>query len=115
MTTLSPKGRSAKGARGEREAAQLISELTGWTVRRRLQEGRSDDTGDLEGVPDCVVQVKSYADIQRAAREALADVHKQRDEAGVTYGVGFIRRPGGRFLVVMDPATWAMYHREATG
>jgi hypothetical protein len=112
---VSARSRSQKGANAEREIAKQIVELTGWPVRRRLQEGRADDTGDLEGIPDAVVQVKNYADIGRAVREALADVEKQRDQAGVRFGVGMIRRPGGRVLVCMDLPTWATYHREATG
>ena len=68
-----------KGNAAEREVSHLLAELTGWRVRRRLQEGRTDDTGDLEGVPDTCLQVKNYADVLRAIREGLGDrLHRAR-------------------------------------
>src|SRR5262245_60756190 len=56
----------AKGKRIELQAAAALSEISGWRVYRRLQEGRAEDHGDLDGVPDCTVQVKGYDDIVRA-------------------------------------------------
>ena len=38
-----------KGQTGEREAAALIRDLTGWDVRRRVRQ--HDGDSDLEGVP----------------------------------------------------------------
>lgn len=102
-----------KGNRAEREAAAVLTDLLGLPVRRRLQEGRTDDAGDLEGVPDTVVQVKNYSDVGRACREALADLDAQRDVAGVPFAMAMIRRPGGRFMVVMSPEHWASLYREA--
>ena len=43
---------SSRGGAAEREAAQLIAELTGHPARRKLGAGRADDTGDIDGVPD---------------------------------------------------------------
>ena len=92
-----------KGKRAELELARLLAEATGWPVRRRLQVGRADDTGDLEGVPFTVVQVRDYADPERAIRDGLAPTEAQRLLAEVPYGVLMVRRRGGRWLAVMTP------------
>lgn len=104
----------AKGNRAEVELAKLLSGLTGWVVRRRLQEGRADDTGDLEGVPYTCVQVKDFADPQRAIREGLLDLDVQQARAAARYGVLFVRRRGGRWLAVMSPIQWAQLATDAT-
>ena len=103
----------AKGDRAERELAALLEELTGWRVSRKLGVGRSDDTGDLDGIPATVAQVKHYDDVLRAIREVIADLPTQRANAGVTHAVGFVRRRGGRWVAVMDLETWATWAREA--
>ena len=46
-----------KGDAAEREAAELLSEATGFSVRRKLGAGRQDDEGDLEGIPKTVIQI----------------------------------------------------------
>lgn len=38
-----------KGKAGEREAAELVRELTGWDVRRRVRQHEGDS--DLTGAP----------------------------------------------------------------
>jgi len=48
-----------KGQAGEREAAALMRELTGWDVRRRVRQ-HADDS-DLEGVPGWSVEIKRHA------------------------------------------------------
>ena len=61
-----------KGDTAERQAAELISRLLQFTVRRRLGAGRTTaaggDLGDLDGVPDHAIQVASWADVAAAAR-----------------------------------------------
>lgn len=106
--------RKAKGDAAEREIAAHLNALTGWPVRRKLGAGRTDDTGDLDGIPDCTAQVKNYADIGRGVREALADLEDQRANAGTTHAVAFIRRPGGRWIAVQTLEQWATTHMEAT-
>jgi hypothetical protein len=105
----------AKGDRAEREVEHLLADLLGapLRIRRKLGAGRADDAGDIDGLPDVVVQVKSYVDIARAVREALDELPRQTAHAGASIGVGFIRRPGGRYLVVMEPETFAYLYREA--
>jgi hypothetical protein len=102
-----------RGKRAEREVVALVAALTGWEVRRRLA-GRSDDVGDLEGLPDCTVQVKSYVDITRAMNEALLGLPAQQTAARTRYAAAFIRRPGGRYVVAMEPSQFLDLLREAT-
>lgn len=47
-----------KGKSGEREAAALIRDLTGWDVRRRVRQ--HDGDSDLEGVPGWSVEIKRH-------------------------------------------------------
>lgn len=103
-----------KGDKAELEAAGLLSILTGWPVRRKLGAGRADDTGDLHGLPDCVVQVKHFKDVTRAVREALDSCPGQQANAGTTFGMSMIRRPGGRWFVAMSPEQAMTLLREAT-
>jgi hypothetical protein len=52
-----------KGQTGEREAAALIRDLTGWNVRRRVRQ--HDGDSDLEGVPGWSVEIKRHASASR--------------------------------------------------
>jgi hypothetical protein len=103
----------SKGDRAELEVQALIRDLTGWPARRKLGAGRSDDMGDIDGVPSTVVSVKNFKDVIRGIREALRDLPDQQKRARVTFAAAFIRLPGGRYLVVMTPEMWATYAREA--
>lgn len=47
-----------KGKTGEREAADLVRQFTGWDVRRRVRQ--HDGDSDLEGVPGWTVEVKRH-------------------------------------------------------
>jgi hypothetical protein len=103
-----------KGDRAEREVQALLRDLLGVPARRKLGAGRADDTGDIEGVADTTIQVKSYNDVGRAIRECLDDLEEQHARSGDTFAAGFVRRPGGRYFVVLSPEMWATYWREAT-
>lgn len=102
-----------KGDAAELEIARILADLTGWPVRRKLGAGRADDAGDLDGIPNTVAQVKNYRDVVRAINDAINDLPAQRANAGTTHAVAFIRRPGGRWIAVMDMPTWATWAREA--
>lgn len=106
-----------KGDKGELEAAALIADLLGVPARRKLGAGRSDDTGDLDGVPDTVVQVVSRGtDVVAVGvvRKPL-EAELQRERAGVPFAVTFLRVRGGTWRCVMTPEQWATLWREATG
>ena len=103
-----------KGDKAELEVQALIRDLTGWPARRKLGAGRADDVGDIDGIPDTVIQVANYKDIARAIREKVDKCGDQQTRADATFGATFVRRPGGKFVVVMTPEQWATYAREAT-
>ena len=99
----------AKGDRAELEAAELLTDLLGTTVRRKLGAGRQDDTGDLDGVPDHIVQVANWADTAAAARVKPREAEDQRENAGAEYAATLVRFRGGNWRVVLTPEQWARY------
>ena len=101
----------AKGDRAELEAAELLTQLLGVPVRRRLGAGRQDDVGDLDGVPDHVVQVANWADTAAAARVKPREAEVQRSNAGAAYAATLLRFRGGIWRVVLTPEQWAAYLR----
>jgi hypothetical protein len=103
-----------KGDAAELEAARHLADLTGWPIRRKLGAGRTDDTGDLDGLPDCTVGVKAYRDIQRAVRETLDELPIQQANAGTTFAFGYIRRPGGRWFAILTDEQITCLLREAS-
>lgn len=102
-----------RGDKAEREAAALLTNLLGVTVRRKLGAGRTDaaggDTGDLEGVPEHAIQVASWGDLAAALRLKPAAAAEQAERAGVRHGVALIRLRGGDFRIAMTPLQWASY------
>ena len=56
-----------KGASAEREAANLIRDLTGWECKRRVRQHGNDS--DLLGVPGWSIEVKRYATATRSQIE----------------------------------------------
>lgn len=102
-----------KGDGAEREIAQILSDLLGFKIRRKLGAGRADDTGDLDGLPDCTAQVKNYTDIVRAIREGLAALEQQQANSGTIHGVLFIRRRGGTWIAVQTIDQWVTLYRDS--
>ena len=102
-----------KGDRAELEVAALLADLLGFPVRRKLGAGRADDTGDLDGIPDTVVQVANYADWVRAMRIKPTASMVQQANAGAMFGATAIRMPRGRWLFVLTPEQYATYVRES--
>jgi len=105
-----------KGDAAELEAARLLADLTGFPVRRKLGAGRADDTGDLWGIPDTVVQIKAYTDTQRAIREGLPELRTQQANASTPFAALLVRRHGKKeWVAVMGLDQFATLLREATG
>lgn len=102
-----------KGDRAELEVQGILRDLLGVPARRALGAGRKDDIGDIHGVPDTVISVANYADINRAIREKLGDVERQRAVANATFAAMFVRRIGGSYVVCMTPEMFATFWREA--
>jgi hypothetical protein len=94
----------AKGSKGEREGAFLLTRLTGYFVRRKLGAGRKDDVGDLDGIPETVIQVANWADTAAAAIQKPRGAEQQRINAKVRYAATLVRFRGKEnFRVVMTP------------
>ena len=98
-----------KGDRAEIEAAALLTDLLGLPVRRKLGAGRSDDTGDLDGVPGHVIQVANWEDTAAAARVKPREAEQQRINAGCTHAASLVRFRGGTWRVVLTLKQWARY------
>lgn len=102
-----------KGDAAERECAALLSDLLGMPVRRKLGAGRQDDCGDLDGIPNTIVQVVNRANLAVAMRLKPPASEVQQRNAGATFGVSAVRMPGGRWLFVLTPEQYATYVRES--
>lgn len=69
-----------KGKRGEAEAASILRDITGHTVRRRVRQDGGDS--DLIGIPGWSVEVKrhasaSTADVDRWYAQAVAQALRE--------------------------------------
>lgn len=102
-----------KGDVAELEIARILHDLTGWPVRRKLGAGRTDDEGDLCGIPSTVVQVANWADVNRAIRQKPLEAEQQRANAGATFAVTLIRLRGGMWRAVLTPQQLCTLLREA--
>ena len=96
-----------KGDKAEREVAALLSELTGKTVRRKLGAGRTDDTGDIEGIPNFAIQVADWKCKSSACLQKPTEAEDQRINLGVDHAATFVRFRGGRYRVVLTPEQFA--------
>ena len=102
----------AKGDRAELEIARTLEDLLGYRIRRKLGAGRTDDTGDLDGIPDTVVQVAAWSDALRAIREKPTAADQQALNAGVTFAATAVRLRGGLWRIALTPEQYATYVRE---
>ena len=102
-----PSKSGAKGARGERVVAELLTALLHRPVRRALGAGRQDDVGDLDGLPDTVIQVADWTNYARAISTKLPDVEVQMANKDAAYGCLFVKRARGKWAVVQTPEQWA--------
>lgn len=101
-----------KGDRAELELAKMLEDALGFRVRRKLGAGRADDTGDIDGLPNCTVQVKNYSDVLAAIREGLKDCATQQANADTTHGVLFVRRRGGQWIAIQTIHQFTTMFRE---
>lgn len=102
-----------KGDNAERELAGILADQLGFPVRRMLGAGRLDDVGDLDGIPDTVVQVANWADVTSAIRIKPREVEHQRRNAGAVHAVTFVRLRGGEWRAVLTVEQMATWMREA--
>jgi hypothetical protein len=108
-----------KGDKAELEVQALLGTLLGVPVRRKLGAGRRDDIGDIEGVPNTVVQVVDWRDVAAAVSKKPDECERQRLEferqiGEPAYAATFVRLRGGKFRVCLTPEQWFAYWRAAT-
>ena len=96
-----------KGDKAEREAAELLTEVTGYQVERRFGAGQEKDKGDLVGIPNSVVQVANYKDTSRACLVKPREAEEQRKNAGVDHAMTMVRWRGGNWRVVLTVEQYA--------
>ena len=102
-----------KGDRAELEAQAIWHDLLGIRARRKLGAGRKDDMGDLDLIPDTVVQVCDWKDAATAVRLKPLECEAQQARAGALFGVTMVRLRGGQWRFVLTPEQWATLWREA--
>jgi Holliday junction resolvase len=111
-----------KGNVGEREIANLLADLTGCKVRRRVRQREGDS--DLEGLPGWCIEVKRHA---KASRSDVAGWWRQavsQSEAAGSIPVLFWRQdrdewravwPLAVSLTMQHAAMWTGYQWTAEG
>lgn len=102
-----------KGDRAELEVQGILRDLLGVPARRKLGAGRTDDQGDIDGVPDTTISVANWADLDRAIREKLPQLEQQQRRAGTGFAAMFARRRGGSYVVCMTPEMWGVLWKQA--
>lgn len=102
-----------RGDRAERELCGLLSDLTGYNVRRALGAGRKEDVGDAFGLPGAVIQIADWKDVVRAVREKPLEAEYQRENAGVDLAWTYVRLRGGVWRAVQTPEQMVQTWREA--
>jgi len=101
-----------KGDTAERECADLINaslKAHGCDVQcqRALGAGRQQDTGDIFGLRDHVIQVASWSDVGAAARQKPMAAAQQMANAGANFASTFVRSRGGIWRVWLTVDQWA--------
>ena len=110
--TLTAAGRKAKGDRAEREVLAILRDVLGDHIVRTRLEG-DNDHGDFAGLADCAVQCKSWVNVVAAIDAGLKGAAEQKANAGLQWGAAWIRRRGGKYVVVMTADDWLSMYREA--
>ncbi len=110
---MSPHPSKRKGDRCELEVQGILRDHLGVPARRKLGAGRHDDMGDIDGVPDTVIQCASIANLAAAMRVKPLECQAQQARAGATFGATFLRLRGGEYRVVLTVEQWAASWREA--
>lgn len=81
-----------KGKAGEREVAELVRDLTGWDVRRRVRQ--HDGDSDLTGIPGWSAEVKRHA---TAGRAEIAAWWRQTVAQATQVATSYENASGSRF------------------
>lgn len=109
---MSPINSRRKGDRGEREAINLLYAHLGIKTRRLRTPGEDADGGDLVGLPNTTIEVKSRAELS-SSLAGLDQCERAQERNGHDFGACLIRRPGGQWMVAMTVAQFSALWREA--
>jgi len=112
---MSPIDSRAKGNRCEQEVVNLLRDLSGFHVVRTRTPGTASDVGDIANLPHCVVEVKGHTNIARSISEGIPQARAASERTKQPWPTVWVRRPGGRYVVVMEPEFFLAMHREALG
>lgn len=80
-----------KGTKWETAIVDYLTAMHSIRARRVAQTGRLD-TGDIHGVPYCIIQAKDWKSWESAIREGLDGAQVQKVRAGEPFGVAFVKR-----------------------
>ena len=111
---MSPINSRDKGARAEREAADLLWMHLGVKPYRLRTPGEDADRGDLGGVPNTTIEVKNR-DSLTSSLECLAQCQRAQERNGDDFGFSLIRRPGGLWFAAQTIPQLADMWRVASG
>jgi hypothetical protein len=96
-----------KGKVGERELANLLSELTGWPVTRRVRQHAGDH--DLEGITGWCIEVKRHARVTPGLIATWWDQAHRQATASYSKAVLFYRADRGHWRAVWAPIGGSEY------
>lgn len=125
---MKPGGSKAKGSRGERQVAELLTSITGAVWKRVPCSGAMFTTGaetDFKGdvycrdefFDDVVVEVKNHCgvvsinDFFNEKSKLNSWIVQMKDESVGCFGVLFFKSGGKWFWYYVDPAPMNMNHR----
>ena len=103
--------RKRKGDAAEREAAAILTEVTGFECTRTLSAGIPGDIGDIHGIADTVCQVANWNDRSAACLQKPREVELQRLNAKAKRAFTMVRFRGGKenWRVVMTVEQFARF------
>lgn len=89
-----------KGDQGERDVVALF-EQGGFLHAQRGRAGATLDRGDIVGVPDLTVEVKTYTDFLESVSKGLLDLEREKRNNRTPWGVVFAKRRMKGWVAVM--------------
>lgn len=102
-----------KGARGESEVIRLWED-GGFPQAQKTPDGAMLDRGDVAGIPNLTVEVKTYTDFADAVSRGLLDLAREKQNNKTPWGVLFAKRRNKGWVAVMPAdefvALWAKVH-----
>jgi len=108
MPAINGRAMKARGSQFERDVAQFLREHGHPFVERAYGAGRSDDRGDLDGLPRWVVEVKACRAIDLAGW--MDEAKREQGNAGSDYAAVVAKRrtrPVADAYVVLTLADWS--------